>query len=48
MAESFRVEVSSDFIKPDGTPAFAMFDMSPFDEKVNVEWKYLENRDGPV
>ncbi len=48
MAENFRVAVSSDFIKPDGSPAFPMFDMSPLDEKANVEWKYLEERDGPV
>lgn len=48
MAESFRVAVSSDFIKPDGTPAFPMFDMSPLDGKTNLEWNYLESRDGPV
>jgi phosphoglycerate dehydrogenase-like enzyme len=48
MAETFRVAVSSDFIKPDGAPAFPMFDMSPLDEMANVAWKYLENRDGPV
>ncbi len=48
MAETFRVAVSSDFIKPDGSPAFPMFDMSPLDNKANVEWNYLESRDGPV
>ena len=48
MAETFRVAVSSDFIKPDGSPAFPMFDMSPLDAKANLEWNYLESRDGPV
>jgi len=48
MADSFRIAVSSDFIKPDGSPAFPMFDMSPLDEAANVEWQYLEDRDGPV
>jgi phosphoglycerate dehydrogenase-like enzyme len=48
MADNFRIAVSSDFIKPDGSPAFPMFDMSPLDEKANVEWKYLESREGPV
>jgi phosphoglycerate dehydrogenase-like enzyme len=48
MAETFRVAVSSDFIKPDGTPAFPMFDMTPLNDMANVEWKYLESRDGPV
>ena len=48
MADSFRIAVSSDFIKPDGSPAFPMFDMTPLDDKANVEWKYLEDRDGPV
>ncbi|SVB68068.1 uncharacterized protein METZ01_LOCUS220922, partial [marine metagenome] len=27
MADRFRIAVSSDFIKPDGSPAFPMFDM---------------------
>ena len=48
MADNFRVAVSSDFIKPDGSPAFPMFDMKTLDEKANVEWNYLEDRDGPV
>jgi phosphoglycerate dehydrogenase-like enzyme len=48
MADKFRVAVSSDFIKPDGGPAFPMFDMSPLDEAADIEWRYLEKRDGPV
>lgn len=38
---SYRVALSSDFIKPDGSPAYPMFDLSPLDQK-NVEFSYLE------
>ena len=48
MVETFRVAVSSDFIKPDRTPAFPMFDMTPLNNIANLEWSYLESRDGPV
>ena len=48
MADRFRIAVSSDFIKPDGSPAFPMFDMTPLDDMANVEWQYLQERDGPV
>jgi len=48
MADKFRIALSSDFLKPDGSPAFPMFDRSPMDDHPNVEWAYLKEGDGPV
>ncbi len=48
MADKFRVALSSDFLQSDGKPAFPMFDRSPLDDDPDIEWRYLENRDGPV
>ncbi len=48
MASTFRIALSSDFLKPDGAPAFPMFDRSPLDKHPSVEWAYLKGREGPV
>lgn len=40
----YRVALSSDFIKPDGTPAYPMFDLSPLQQS-NVEYAFLECTD---
>jgi phosphoglycerate dehydrogenase-like enzyme len=43
----FRVAVSGDFTKADGTPAFPDFDMSPLDQNPNIEWAYIPG-DTPI
>jgi len=48
MAEKFRVALSSDFLKPDGSPAFPMFDRKPLSDHPNIEWAYLKQGGGPV
>jgi len=37
----YRVALSSDFIKPDGSPAYPMFDLSPL-EAPNIEYAFLK------
>ena len=41
MAETFRVAISGDFRKPDGSPAFPDFDMSPLDREPGLEWAWV-------
>jgi len=41
----FRVAISADFVKPDQTPAFPDFDMSPLNDP-RIEWAYVAPRDG--
>jgi phosphoglycerate dehydrogenase-like enzyme len=43
----FRVAVSGDFTKADGSPAFPDFDMSPLDRDPNIEWAYIPG-DSPI
>ena len=38
---SFRVALSGDFKKADGSPAFPDFDLSPLDQHPNVEYEYI-------
>ena len=40
----YRVALSSDFIKPDGSPAYPMFDLSPLDAP-NIEYEFLKCTD---
>ncbi|MEI6574291.1 MAG: NAD(P)-dependent oxidoreductase [Alphaproteobacteria bacterium] len=42
MAHSFRVALSGDFKKPDGSPVFPDFDVSPLFQTSGVEVVYLE------
>jgi phosphoglycerate dehydrogenase-like enzyme len=37
----FRIALSGDFTKPDGSPAFPDFDMAPLDRDPNVEWAWV-------
>jgi D-3-phosphoglycerate dehydrogenase len=38
----FRVALSADFKKPDGTLTYPMFDLSPFDEDPHIDVEYAE------
>lgn len=40
-SHSYRVALSRDFIKPDGSPAYPMFDISPLDVE-SIEYQYLQ------
>ena len=42
----FRVGLSSDFRKPDGSPAFAEFDLSTMQSDADVDLDYVEAIDG--
>ena len=42
MAHSFRVALSGDFKKPDGSPVFPDFDVSPLFQTPGVDVVYLE------
>lgn len=41
----FRVALSADFKKPDGSPSFAEFDLSPLEQAPGVEMFFLEAED---
>ena len=45
MSAPFRVALSGDFRKPDGSPVYPDFDLAPLREAPNVEFAYLEPRD---
>ncbi len=46
MAQSpFRVVLSGDFRKPDGTPTFPNFDLAPLDRQPGLEWRFLDPGD---
>ncbi len=38
----FRVALSADFLKPDGSPSFPEFDLSPLERQAGLELFYLE------
>lgn len=42
----FRVALSGDFVKPDGSPTYPMFDLSPLTADSNVEVGYVNAIDG--
>jgi len=44
--KKFRVALSGDFKKPDGSAAYPMFDLSPLHEASDIEVKYVEPVDG--
>ena len=46
--DRFRVALSSDFVRPDGTPAFPSFDLSPLDADPRIEWSYVPVKDGRI
>lgn len=45
---TFRVGLSADFRKPDGSPAYPSFDLSPLDTAQGVEWAYVPVTDGRI
>ncbi|MCP4383009.1 MAG: dehydrogenase [Hyphomicrobiales bacterium] len=46
--DKFKVALSADFRKPDGTPAFPMFDLSPLDDDPRIDWSYIPITDGRI
>ncbi len=46
--EKFRVALSSDFVRPDGAPAFPSFDLSPLDADPRIEWGYVPVKEGRI
>jgi hypothetical protein len=44
MSAPFRVALSGDFRKPDGSPVYPDFDLEPLRRAPNVEFAYLEPR----
>jgi phosphoglycerate dehydrogenase-like enzyme len=44
MSEPFRVALSGDFHKPDGSPVYPDFDLEPLRQAPGVEFAYLEPR----
>ncbi len=42
----FRIALSGDFVKPDGTPAFPMFDLGPLDADPRIDWAFVPPEDG--
>ena len=44
----FRVALSADFQKPDGTAAYPSFDLSPLDNEPRIEWAYVPVTNGRV
>jgi D-3-phosphoglycerate dehydrogenase len=46
--DKFRLALSSDFVRPDGTPAFPSFDLSPLDDDPRIDWAYVPVRDGRI
>jgi len=46
--DKYRIALSSDFVRPDGTPAFPSFDLSPLNSDPHVEWAYVPVTDGRV
>ena len=43
---AFRIALSGDFNKPDGSPAYPMFDLSPLENAADVEVAYVDPVDG--
>lgn len=44
----YRVALSGDFRKPDGSPAFPSFDLTPLDDDPAIDWEYVPVRDGRI
>ena len=42
---AFRVALSADFRKPDGSPSFPEFDLSPLEDHPDIDLFYLEPED---
>ena len=46
--EKFRVALSGDFVKPDGTLTFPDFDLSPLDRDPRIDWMFIPAEDQVV
>lgn len=46
--EKFRVGLSADFRKPDGSAAFPSFDLSPLEDEPQIDWSYVPVTDGRI
>jgi phosphoglycerate dehydrogenase-like enzyme len=44
----FRVALSGDFRRPDGSPAYPMFDLTPLAEEPELEFAYVDPADGAM
>jgi len=44
----FQVGLSADFMKPDGSPAFPSFDLTPLDEDPGIDWRFVPVTDGRI
>ena len=44
----FRVGLSADFMKADGSPAFPSFDLAPLDDDPCIDWSYVAVTDGRI
>jgi phosphoglycerate dehydrogenase-like enzyme len=44
--EPFRIALSGDFRKPDGSPTFPSFDLAPITNKPNIEIRWIDAVDG--
>ena len=44
----FRVALSADFQKPDGSASFPSFDLSPLNDEPQIEWSYVPVTEGRV
>lgn len=44
----FRVGLSADFMKADGSPAFPSFDLRPLDDDPRIDWSYIPVTDGRI
>lgn len=44
----FKLALSADFQRADGTPAFPMFDLSPLDDDPRIEWSFIPVTDGRI
>jgi D-3-phosphoglycerate dehydrogenase len=45
---TFRVALSGDFVKPDGSPAYPMFDLAPLTANPNIEMRYVAPVEGAM
>ena len=44
--EPFRIALSGDFRKPDGSPTFPSFDLAPITGKPNIEIRWVDAVNG--
>ena len=44
----YRIGLSADFMKPDGTPAFPSFDLTPLDADPRIDWSFVPVTDGRI